>query len=139
VLWATGATVQDRPTSQELLEAVRLFLENDVVPSLEGTKKFHARVAANVVTIVARQIALEAGHLELEWRRLDALFGVEPMPTEPSAITDALRRRTESLCARIRRGEADEEPFRTAVLDHVRQTVVEKLAIDNPKLVKPLL
>ena len=43
--------MQDRPTIAELLEAVRDFLERDVVDALEGTTKFHARVAVNVLGI----------------------------------------------------------------------------------------
>jgi hypothetical protein len=126
--------MQDRPTYQELLDAVRSFLELDVVPALEGAKKFHARVAANVVAIVGRELELEREHLDEEWLRLDRLLGPVPKPADTPALKTALRQRTEALCERIRSGEADGGPFRTAVLDHVRQTVREKLAIDNPKL-----
>jgi hypothetical protein len=49
--------MQDRPTREELIDAVRDFLETDVVPALEGTLKFHARVAANVLGIVGRELA----------------------------------------------------------------------------------
>ena len=127
--------MQDRPTYNELLDAVRSFLESDVVPALEGTKKFHARVAANVLAIVMRERELEAAHLTDEWQRLDTLLGAEPMPSSLDAAKDALNARTERLCERIRGGDADADPFRGAVLAHVRQTVIEKLAIDNPKLV----
>lgn len=126
--------MQDRPTYVELLDAVRRFLETDAVPALEGTKKFHARVAANVLAIVTRELALEGEHLEREWQRLDALLGAEPRPAGAANAKRALGARTERLCERIRQGEADAGPFRRAVLDHVRQTVTEKLTIDNPKL-----
>jgi hypothetical protein len=127
--------MQDRPTAAELLEAVRHFLETDAIPALDGTKKFHARVAANVLAIVMRERDLESVHLTNEWQRLDTLLGSEPMPVAPDALTAALARRSERLCERIRDGEADAGPFRQAVLDHARQTVLEKLAIDNPKLI----
>jgi hypothetical protein len=126
--------MQDRPTYTELLDAVRRFLETDVVPALEGTKKFHARVAANVLSIAMRERDLEARHLAAEWQRLDALLGAEPMPAEADAAKAAIAARTERLCARIRDGDADHGPFRSTVLAHVRQTVIEKLAVDNPKL-----
>jgi len=51
--------MQDRPTSSELIEAVQHFLETDVVPALDGPKKFHARVAANVLGIVRRELQAE--------------------------------------------------------------------------------
>ncbi len=126
--------MQDRPTILELLDAVRGFIEKDAVDGLEGTAKFHARVAANVLAIVMRELELEAAQLAAEWQRLDQLLGVDPAPAAPSALRDALRARTEALCARIRAGEADAGEFRAAVLAHVRATVREKLAIANPKL-----
>ena len=126
--------MQDRPSAAELLDAVRGFLEKDVVPALDGTAKFHARVAANVLAIVGRELTLEPGHLAAEWQRLDALLGTEPMPEDPATLAAAVRRRSATLCERIRSGEADEDPFRAAVLDHVTATVRAKLAITNPKM-----
>jgi len=126
--------VQDRPTYSELLEAVQHFLETDLVPALDGPKKFHARVAANVLAIVRRELdAADAQHLT-EWRRLDALLGTtETPPAERDALRQGLADRTAALCARIRRGDADTRPWRDAVLAHVRQTVIDKLAVANPK------
>jgi hypothetical protein len=127
--------MQDRPTASELLEAVRHFLERDVVPALDGTKRFHARVAANVLAIVGRELNAGAAQWRAEWQRLDGLLGAADAPADAVALHAALRERTEALCDRIRRGEADAEPLRSAVLAHVRRTVGEKLAITNPKLV----
>jgi hypothetical protein len=126
--------MQDRPTLAELLDAVRGFLEPDVIDALEGTAKFHARVAANVLAIALRQLELEPAQLAAEWQRLDALVGSAPAPAEPDALRHAILARTEELCARIRNGDADAGPFRRAVLAHARATVCEKLAIANPKL-----
>jgi hypothetical protein len=128
--------MQDRPTATELLDAVRGFLEKDVIGALDGTAKFHARVAANVLAILARELEHEPAHLAAEWERLDALLGAEPMPAA-GALRDAVRARNEALCARIRAGDADSGPFRAATLDHVRATVREKLAIANPKQLAP--
>lgn len=49
-----------RPTARELLAAVREFLSDEVMPATEGRLSFHARVAANVVAIVERELAQEA-------------------------------------------------------------------------------
>jgi len=127
--------MQDHPTVAELLDAVRGFLERDVVGALDGTARFHARVAANVLAIVGRELAHEPAHLAAEWQRLDALLGTEPLPAA-AALRDALRARSEALCARIRAGDADAGPFRAATVAHVRATVREKLAIANPKLLR---
>ena len=125
--------MQDRPTASELLEAIQHFLETDVVPALEGPKKFHARVAANVLEIVRREIESEDTQIQAEWKGLDRLLGSAPMPANRPALSKALRTRVEELCARIRAGDADSGSWRSAVVTHVRQTVVDKLAVANPK------
>ena len=126
--------MQDRPTVAELLDAVRGFLEHDAIEGLEGTAKFHARVAANVLAIAMRELEMEPAHLAAEWKRLDALLGEAAAPSDLVALRDGVRARTEELCERIRRGDADAGVFRADAAAHVRATVREKLAVVNPKL-----
>jgi hypothetical protein len=127
--------MQDRPSARELLEAVEQFLERDVVPALEGPKQFHARVAANVMRILARELECESRFLHAECQRLNELLGNDS-PVDDAALSAAVQRRTRELCERIRRGDADAEPWRGRVLGHVRQTVEEKLAIAKPELLR---
>jgi aminoglycoside phosphotransferase (APT) family kinase protein len=47
-----------RPTASELLDAVREFLTDQVMPAAAGQLAFHARVAANVLGVVARELEL---------------------------------------------------------------------------------
>jgi len=47
-----------RPTASELLDAVRAFLTEQVMPATAGQIAFHARVAANVLGVVARELEL---------------------------------------------------------------------------------
>jgi aminoglycoside phosphotransferase (APT) family kinase protein len=59
-----GAAISDpapygRPTVSELLQAVQEYLTGSVLPGTSGQLAFHARVAANVLGVVARE--LEAG------------------------------------------------------------------------------
>jgi aminoglycoside phosphotransferase (APT) family kinase protein len=61
VAQAPEAALYGRPTAGELLEAVRGFLTDQVMAATTGQVAFHARVAANVLGIVAREI--EAGPL----------------------------------------------------------------------------
>jgi hypothetical protein len=49
---------QGRPTASELLDAVRGFLTDQVMPATTGQLAWHARVAANVLGIVARELEL---------------------------------------------------------------------------------
>jgi uncharacterized protein DUF6285 len=127
--------MQDRPTAIELLGAVRDFLEQDVIPDLEGRKRFHGLVAANVLAIVARELEEEEGSLVAEWRRLRDLLSVDERtpPGRLSGLRVAVRELGARLVDRIRAGAADEGPFAHAVRAHVRMTVVEKLRIANPR------
>lgn len=45
-----------RPTARELLDAVRHFLAEDVMSSTSGRLQFHARVAANALATVEREL-----------------------------------------------------------------------------------
>ena len=54
------ADVNGRPTARELLDAVRGYLLDDVVRATSGRVSFHARVAANVIGIVERQLAQDS-------------------------------------------------------------------------------
>ena len=60
-----------RPTASELLEAVREFLTDQVMPATSGQLAFHARVAANTLAIVARE--LELGPLPADVGLADAV------------------------------------------------------------------
>ena len=44
------------PSSAELARAVREFLELEVMPATEGRLSFHARVAANVLAQIEREL-----------------------------------------------------------------------------------
>lgn len=126
--------MQDRPTAVELLTSVREFIEQDVMPGLEGRKRFHALVSANVLAIVARELAGEETMLVAEWGRLRELLHSDDV--EPSRLDDlkaGVEALTRRLCDRIRAGDADALPFGEAVRAHVRATVVDKLRIANPK------
>ena len=50
----------DMPDAAALVEAVREFLERDVMAATEGRVQFHARVAVNVLGMVEREITLGA-------------------------------------------------------------------------------
>lgn len=127
--------MQDRPHARELLDAVRAFLEEQVVPALEGTRQFHARVAANVLAIVGRELEGGESQLREEWRRLVALLdrpAADP-PADGAVLFEAVRALNAELASRIRAGDAESEPWRARVLAHLRTTADDRLAIANPR------
>jgi hypothetical protein len=60
----------------ELLEAVRQFLRQEVLPELDGFKAYNTRVAANALGIVAREMQMGAGLAELD-ARIAAVLGLD--------------------------------------------------------------
>ena len=104
-----------RPTAEELVVAVREFLERDVMAATSGAVQFHTRVAMNALAAVERELrdgpAMAAAHAE----RLAALgFSSE------GELADA-----------IRSGSLDDRYDEVAAA--VRATVHDKLAVANPK------
>jgi hypothetical protein len=124
--------VHDRPSADELLKAVELLLDEQLVPSLDGARKYNARVAANVIRIVRRELQLGERQIDAEWRGLDVLLGPMERPPSLEVARAALLRRNEQLCERIRAGDADEGEWRALVLAHVRDTVHAKLKVSDP-------
>jgi len=113
--------VYDPPTTAELVTAVREFLEEHAMPQLEGRAAFHARVAANALAIVARQLELAPAAEAAERERLGALLGSD-------GSLDDLNR---ELCRRIRSGDLDLDT--PGLVAHLRRTTLDKLAVDQPR------
>ena len=110
-----------KPDATALLDAAIDYLERELLPTLAGYHRFQCRVTINVLAQVRRELALAPGQADAERARLIALLG---HPGE----RDALSR---ELAARIRAGElALDDP---ALLDHLRQSLVEALRINNPR------
>ena len=124
--------MQDRPSYDELLGAVERFLNEEIMPSVEGSRRFHARVAANVLGIVRRELEREEEQLAAEWAGLCELLGPAERPAERPALREVIGSHRAELCERIQRGDADAGGFREAVLEHVRRTVRDKLLVMNP-------
>jgi hypothetical protein len=114
-------TLQDRPTAAELAEAVREFLERDVMPAVQGRRAFHTRVAVNALEIMERELTIGPGLDAAERARLAALLGHD------GDLHDLLA----ELAARIRDGSLDDR--RDEVLGCVRAAVRAKLEVANPR------
>lgn len=125
--------MQDKPTAIELLEALAAFLREEVAPALEGGKRFKAIVGAHVAGIVAREIALGPAQDRAQLARLAALLGEDASNVSSEDIAARVVEWSRELCHRIDAGQADSGPWREQLLDHLRDCVNEKLAIDNPK------
>jgi hypothetical protein len=124
--------VQDRPTVDELLRAVELLLDEQLVPTLDGSRKYNARVAANVIRTVRRELQNEERQVDTEWRGLDVLLGPAERPPTLYATKQQLIERNRELAERIHAGDADDGRFRDLTFAHVRDTVHAKLEVSDP-------
>ncbi len=101
-----------RPTAAELVAAVAMFLENDIRAACDGQVGFHARVAANALRIVERELLTDT----------------------PSSVHDALATLgvadEAELTTAIRAGDLDDRP--DDVMACLRQLVAHRLSVDHP-------
>ena len=113
--------MHDQPSTAELVGVVRDFLQNVAMPKLEARDAFHARVAANALGIVQRELEIGPEKDPEERARLRELLDTD-------GTLDELNR---ELCGRIRDGELDLDS--PGLLEHLRETTLTKVAIDQPK------
>lgn len=124
--------MQDRPTAAELLRAAREFCERDLLPALDGRRRFHVRVLANVLGILEREWEEEEDAVAAEWQRLRDLLGVSAStPASFAERRDQVRAWNAELGSRIRSGEMDGRFGE--VLAALEETVGDKLRIANPR------
>ena len=130
--------MQDTPDPDTLLTAVSRFLREQALPQLSGHTAFHARVAANVLDIVARQWRVRPIDDPAEIARLQRLPGVgdasETAPTQgetPLSDETALQRLNQRLCAEIAAGRLGLDS--PELVDHLWRTTMSKLAVDQPR------
>ena len=105
----------DVPTAAQLVEAVREFLERDVMEATEGRVQFHARVAINALNMVQRELAVGPRQAAEHRARLQRLGFADEA----------------ALSAAIRSGELDGR--RAEVVEALRATVRAKLEVSNPR------
>lgn len=111
---APEPTIHDVPRVEQLVEAVREWMERDVLTETTGRLQFHTRVAINSLAMVERELSLGRGQSRRHLERLSTL-GVD---------SDA------ALAVAIRNGRLDERIDEVASL--VRDTIVDKVLVANP-------
>lgn len=110
-----------KPEISVLLEAATDYLEQELLPTLEGNHRFQCRVTVNVLRQVHRELLLGPTHAARECERLRALLGHD-------GDRETL---TRELARRIRDGSIPIDD--ATVLEHLRTGLEEALRINNPK------
>ena len=115
-----SVATEDLPRTDELLNSVRDFLRIDVMDATEARLNFLARVAANSLDIVHRELALGTENRAQERTRLQHFFSSEnTLASLRWRLVRELRNGTIELADQVLQA-------------HLRQTVVNQLAIDQP-------
>jgi hypothetical protein len=110
----------DQPRGADILAAVSKLLRETLMPQLAANAAFQARVAANAIDLVAREISFGESVERDALRRLQALLShdgpLEDLESE--------------LSGRIRRGELDLRS--PGLAEHLWLTTLDKMKIDQP-------
>lgn len=116
----TRLTSGEMPRCDELLASVGEFLRGPVVAETAGRTRYLARVAANSLEIVLRDLACGAAARAAEHARLDALLGCSgTLDQQRWKLVHALRDGSLAIAT-------------PGLAGHLRQTVVDQVAIDQP-------
>jgi aminoglycoside phosphotransferase (APT) family kinase protein len=110
----------DMPRVDELVTSVRDYLRTEVMNATRGRASFMARVAANSLDVVLRDLALGDVHRERQGDRLRALLGRD----------GDLETLKWTLVEMLRDGSMDWRA--PGLADYLRESVVNQTAIDQP-------
>lgn len=122
--------MQDRPHAAELAEAVREFIETEVLPEIDDPRlRFRTLVAANGLGILEREIVLGAQLVRREVSALARLLGrADPLPDDALDLRRLVGDLNRDLVLRIRAGDIPE-----GTLAHLVSTVADKLRVASPR------
>jgi hypothetical protein len=113
--------MHESPSSAQLLQAVITFLNEVATPQLTGHAAFHARVSANALALVARELAQrEAGDAR----------AVELYQALLANDNGNLQSLEAALCTAIRNGDMDTNT--PHLLTSLREIASAQLTIDQP-------
>ncbi|MFI4976989.1 MAG: DUF6285 domain-containing protein [Caulobacterales bacterium] len=112
--------MQDRPTPSEIIGAVALFLKTTVAAQTTGATSFQARVAANALEMMRRELDTAPAEDAAELARLKALLNADGTLFDLNV----------ELARRIEAGEMDLST--PGLKDHLWATTLAKLAVDQP-------
>jgi hypothetical protein len=125
--------MQDRPEKEVLLDAIANFLINQVRPAISDPGlNFRVLIAANLAVIAAAEIRGEETQDPAELNRLRALLADVPPVGDLTTRTgryEATRALNHALAEQLKAGKVG---YAQATA-HLKQTLIEKLAVNNPR------
>ena len=124
--------MNDLPHAADLLKTAREAVTAEILPALPEALRYTGLMVANAIAIAEREFAAGDAAGRAEGERLWKLLSQRSEPLATDTLTDALARYNRLLAGDIRAGRFDGKE-RGALLEHLRRTTEEKLAVSNPK------
>jgi hypothetical protein len=112
--------MQDHPTPSEIIGAVAIFLKTVVAAETTGATSFQARVAANALEMMRRELDTAPAEDAAEMARLEAMLGAKGTLME---LNTELSHRIESGAMTL---------STPGLKEHLWATTMAKLAVDQP-------
>jgi hypothetical protein len=124
--------MNSRPNAQELLAIARDTFTAEILPALPERLRYCGLMIANAMAIARREIETGAAPACAEFERLCLLSSEASRVLGGEALAAAVADYNRRLANEIRAGRFDREE-RAVLLEHLRKTTEEKLAVSNPK------
>lgn len=110
-----------RPVASDLLAVVQEYLETEIAPLVPSHHRFQLRIVKRALETVQRELLLGHAASQDEGARLRTLLGYD------APLADM----NDGLARGIREGDLPIDD--AALLAHLRSTIEDALAINNPK------
>lgn len=117
--------MHDTPDPDALLDIVAETLREEIAPLLVGSARYHVLIAANLIAVVRRQLALEPELMRAEVARLQDILDTQE---------GDLAMLTQMLATALRDEELDRDDPRIG--RHLALTSRDKLRVDQPKFLR---
>ncbi|MEL8055069.1 MAG: DUF6285 domain-containing protein [Pseudomonadota bacterium] len=115
--------MHNQPSVPELLQAVKLFIDETAAPNLKGHAAFHARVASNALATALRDLEARPTNDDKEATRLRTLLN--------ASETASLEEMNRTLCQQIQSGAITSET--SDLLAHLKATTTAQVEVDQPR------
>ena len=125
----------DNPNGQSLLDVARETLETEIIPHLEGERKYAALMIASAMSIAGREIGAEHEPIRKILDAFAELYGQDNVSRSGTIGPERVRSLNDHLAQEIREGEYDDDMM-GAVYDVLTEQCVQRLALSNPRFLE---
>ncbi|HSG88190.1 MAG TPA: DUF6285 domain-containing protein [Pseudomonadales bacterium] len=123
--------MQDRPHAIEILQVLGDFLEDQLLPELDGPLRYRTLVALNLTRILQRESRLGTAYLLRERDRLCRVLDLGSEDLLPGSLQDQVEDLNQQLVTELE--DADVSPeFEAAAWEALFMVTKEKLDIVRP-------